>query len=515
MTDPTIARIVLALHAHLPYVRIPDKKFPLQELWLYQAITESYIPLILCFRELIEEKVDFNITLSISPTLLSMLSDEYYKFKYQEYLRTLLDLLRRKSSNSEGGQKHSIVGLLNKIQEISNFYIEIKRNIIKELKILSQSGKVNLITTSATHSLMPLFRFSDNLIRSQIEIGQRVFENNFGFVPDGFWLPEMGYYANLDKILSEYNIKYTFLDTHSVYLGAGRPSYGNFYPSITSSGVKILPRDLPLSNTIWSARTGYPGDYRYREFHFDYTYSLSDLELHEFQIDRIPFGLKIYRITGNDKPKEFYNHEEAMEIVNAHSEDFIKKIRERALVIKQHINRTPVFTLPFDTELFGHWWYEGPEFLKQVIKKLSASKNIELIAPSDIQDKNLEVVIPAECSWGREGYFKSWTNPDCSWIYPVLAHLDVRYKNILMNNKSEASAQAMKELLLASASDWTFLISNDTSSDYGKLRLADHINTAKKIIDEIESGTVDNKFLTERHALYPIFDCVKDIWELN
>ncbi len=310
------------------------------------------------------------------------------------------------------------------------------------------------------------------------------------------------------KYFSEFNIKYTFLDAHSVYLGHGRPSYGNFYPSITNSGIKILPRDLPLSNTIWSATKGYPGDYRYREFHFDYTYSLNDSELSEFQIDRIPFGLKIYRITGNDKPKEFYDRKEALETVNTHSDDFINKIRERALLVKQHIKKTPVFTLPFDAELFGHWWYEGPEFLKQVIKKISISKDIELIVPPDIQDENLDIVIPAECSWGREGYFKSWTNPECSWIYPELAHLDVRYKNLITSENSEASFQAMKELLLASASDWTFLIGNDTSRDYGKLRLTDHINTAKKLIDDIESGNVDNKFLSERHALYPIFDCM-------
>jgi 1,4-alpha-glucan branching enzyme len=515
MDNHTKARVILALHAHLPYVRIPDKRFPLQELWLYQALTESYIPLILCFRELIEEKINFNITLSISPTLVSMLSDEYYKTKYQDYLRTLLEILRIKSSNSEGGQKHSLAGLLNKIQTISNFYIEIKRNVISELKTLSQSGKVNIITTSATHALLPLFRFSGNLIRNQIKISQCVFKNEFGFVPEGFWLPEMGYYANLDKILSEFNIKYTFLDAHSVYLGSGRPSCGNFYPSVTKSGVKILPRDLPLSNTIWAAKTGYPGDYSYREFHFDYTYSLNDSELNEYQIDRIPFGLKIFRITGNDKPKEFYNHEEAMRTVNIHSEDYINKIRERAKLVKQHINNTPVFTLPFDAELFGHWWYEGPEFLKQIIKKISASKDIELIAPSEIENENLDIVIPAESSWGREGYFKSWTNPESSWIYPELAHLDVRYNNIMSNDNSKASFQAMKELLLASASDWTFLISNDTSRDYGKLRLTDHINTATKIINDIESEKVDDNFISSRHDIYPIFDCAYNCLNLN
>ncbi|MBN2401507.1 MAG: DUF1957 domain-containing protein [Spirochaetes bacterium] len=508
MSDTINAGIIFALHAHLPYVRIPDKKFPLQELWFYQALTESYIPLILCFRELIEEKINFNITFSISPTLLSMLSDDYYKIKYQAYLNTLLELLKRKTLNSDNGLKQSLTGLADNVQKISNFYISVKKDIIGELKKLSKSGKINLITTSATHALLPLFRFSDNLIRSQIEIGQLVFKKEFGFVPDGFWLPEMGYYANLDTILDEFNIKYTFLDAHSVYLGQDRPSYGSFFPSITNTGLKILPRDIPLSNTIWSARTGYPGDYRYREFHFDYTYSLSESELNEFQIDRIPFGLKIYRITGNDIHKEYYNHEEAMETVKVHSEDFINKIRERALLIKNHIKRTPVFTLPFDAELFGHWWHEGPEFLKQVIKKISILKDIALFSPTDLRNKNLDSVIPAECSWGREGYFKSWTNPECMWIYPELAHLDVRYKNVISKINTQASAQAIKELLLASASDWTFLISNNTSVDYGKMRLAEHINAAKKIIGGLESEITDHGLLTERHALYPLFDFI-------
>ncbi len=504
MADSGKTKIVLALHAHLPYVRIPEKRFPLQELWLYQALTESYIPLIMCIRSLLEEKLNFNITLSISPTLISMLSDDYYKLKYEDYLRTIMELLRRKAPNSDSDQKHSLSVLLNRIQTVSNYYIEIKRDIIDELKKLSHSGSLNIITTSATHAILPLFRFSDNLIKNQIDTGLRVFKNAFGFMPEGFWLPEMGYYANLDDVLTNYKIKYTFLDAHSVYLTTDRPSYGNFYPSITKSGLKIFPRDLPLSNTIWSAQSGYPGDYRYREFHFDFTYSLSDSDLTEFNIDRIPFGLKIYKITGDKKPKEYYNYEEAMNIVNMHSEDFINKINERALSIKNHLKINPVFTLPFDAELFGHWWYEGPEFLKEVIRKLASSKDTELISPAEIEDNDLELITPAESSWGREGFFKSWTDPECSWIYPSLARIDARYNNIEDNNQ-KASIQVMKEIMLASASDWTFLIANDTSGDYGKKRIYEHIDAAKKILAEIESGKPDEAFISKRQGLYPIF----------
>ncbi|MFH0974450.1 MAG: 1,4-alpha-glucan branching protein domain-containing protein [Spirochaetota bacterium] len=505
MNGSTHVKVVLALHAHLPYIRIPDRKFPLQELWLFQAITETYIPLLQCFNELIEEKISFNITISLSPTLISMLSDEYYKRKYHQYLGMMLELLRKKSANSNGEEKSSLLSLLNNLQSVSNYYIEIKEDILRELRKLSESGHINLITTSATHALLPLFRFSEDFIGSQIGIGQAVFEKAFGFVPEGFWLPEMGYCANLDKMLGRFNIKYTFLEAHSVYLTKGSPSYGNFYPSITESGLKIFPRELHLSNVIWSAKSGYPGDPRYREFHFDYIYSLSDTELNEFGLDRIPFGLKIYKITGGEKPKEFYNNREAAETARAHADDFVARIRERAATVRRHMHRNPVFTLPFDAELFGHWWYEGPVFLKHVIRNIASSPDIDLIQPADINGSELDIVAPAESSWGRGGYFKSWINPECSWIYPKLALLDARYKNIISDKVSEASAQAIKELLLASSSDWPFLIANETSVDYGRMRLEDHINTAKKILDEIEAGNVDEKFLHERASLYPLF----------
>jgi 1,4-alpha-glucan branching enzyme len=498
-------KILLALHAHLPYIKIPDKRFPLQELWLFQALTESYIPLILCFRSLLEDKIDFKITFSISPTLLSMLSDEYYKQKYDDYLRTLMELLRRRLSSSTGDQKKALYTLLNRVQTISNFYIEIKRDIINEIKILSQTGSVKLITTSATHAILPLFRFSDNIIRTQIETGIRSFKNAFGFKPDGFWLPEMGYFTGLDKLLSGIGVKYSFLEAHSVYLTDTRPSYGNYLPSITNSGLIIFPRELNLSNTIWSATTGYPGDNRYREFHFDYTFSLSDNELNQLGIEKIPFGLKIYKITGKDKPKEYYDYEAAMQIVKIHSDDFINKINERSSLIQKHTGKNPVFTLPFDAELFGHWWYEGPEFLKQVIHKISLSKEIELISPEEIDGSELEEVEPAESSWGREGFFKSWTNPECAWIYPKLSQIDAKYNNIC-NNNTIASQRVMKEIMLASASDWTFFIANETSGDYARQRLEEHINAANKLLSGIEEGNPDEAFILKRDKLYPVFN---------
>ncbi len=509
--DLTKARIILALHAHLPYIRIPEKKFPLQELWLFQSITECYIPLIVCLNELIEEDIEFNITLSLSPTLLSMLGDNYYKDKYKNYLQTLRNLIRKISANPKDDIEHAVSALRHRIQKIADFHEKANGDIINEFRKLSQDNRVNLITTAATHALFPLFRFSEHLIDKQIDTGLREFEKSFGFRPDGFWLPEMGYYANLDKILRDNNLKYTFLDAHSVYFAKKNPTYGNFYPAKTDNGITIFPREMALSNIIWSAGTGYPGDYRYREFHFDYTYSLTDSELNDLEIDKIPFGLKIYRITGEDRLKEFYNPENAMAVIEEHSSDFIKKIIDRANQIGSRIDKIPVFTLPFDAELFGHWWYEGPEFLKKIIKKISASKEIRLVSPGDPDvTADLESITPAESSWGNEGSFQTWMNPESSWIYPEIA--DLYYRLIAASNSSEkAVKQAFREILLASSSDWTFFIANGNSKDYGKMRLKDHISSAKKIIESIESGNIDEEFILQRESLYPIFNDMSDI----
>ncbi len=500
----TKVKIVLALHAHLPYVRNPEEKFPMQELWLHHAITECYIPLILCFRELVNNNINFNITLSFSPTLLCMLSDDYYKTKYRDYLRTIGELLEKKISVCRDTElKEALLFLSHRIEKTSEFYNEIQGDIINQFSQLKGSG-LNLITTAATHALLPLLRFSPGLIQSQIDIGQKTFGKKFGFIPDGFWLPEMGYFADLDKILRKFDIKYTFLEAHSVFLGNQRPSYGNFYPSVTGAGLKIFPRDLPLSNAIWSANKGYPGHPAYREFHYDYTFSLNKKELAEYGVDKIPFGLKIYRISGNEQPKKYYNYKTAIETVEQDSDDFIKRIRERTLVIQKHINRTPVLTLPFDAELFGHWWYEGPEFLKQVITKIANSGDIEIVSPSQVEDNFSEQIKPAESSWGREGFFTSWTNPECTWIYPVLADLDSRYNELEIKNNA-TSSQALKEILLASSSDWTFLIANDTSADYAKMRLKDHLSSAGKIINSIEAGKTDEQYILKRNELYPVF----------
>lgn len=507
-TGKVKAYIVLVLHAHLPYIRIPERRFPLQELWLFQAITECYIPIIKTLQTLIKENTFFNITISLSPTLISMLDDYYYKDKYRDYIKTLLKLIDLIEDRGDGIPTSTIAWLREKIEAVNRYHENINGDLLREFRMLSADERINIITSTATHAVLPLFRFNDDFIQRQIDAGLGVFEDSFGSRPRGIWLPEMGYHSGLDGILRDCDIEYTFLDAHSIYLSnSAMPSYGNFFPSITERGLTVYPREMALSSIIWSAHTGYPGDFRYREFHFDYTYSLPEKTLKEIGIEKMPFGLKIYRITGENDNKDFYDHGNAMTAVSSHCENFIDRTIERAEQIMEKIGRPPVFTLPFDAELFGHWWHEGPDFISMLIKKISGMDEIEMISPMALAGSpDLESTTPAESSWGDEGFFKVWLHPECTWLYPEIAGLYNRLENLREEKKEKrALEQALREIFLASSSDWVFFIANNSSKDYGNMRIRDHLDAAERIIDSVERGKIDEKFLQQRSSRYPIF----------
>lgn len=499
------ARVLIVLHAHLPYVRIPGERFPLQELWLYQNMHECYLPLIRMLSSLVSDRLDFSITLSLSPTLLAMLADEYYREKFRYYLLSLRELYMKIQPAGNEKMREARDYFERKTGDILGWYDSLGGDLIAGFRHLAESGKVRLITTAATHALLPAFRFSGELIHRQIDIGLGEFERYFGSRPRGFWLPEMGYYTGLDGILRDSGIMHTFLEAHSVYLGSEIPSRGNFFPPVSPAGVRIFPRELLLSNAIW-ATMGYPRDESYREFHYDYTYSVEGRDLADAGVERIPFGLKLYRVTGGTRPKDYYRPDEARSVILAHADDFLARIRARAEEVLGVTGVPPVFTLPFDAELFGHWWHEGPDFLREIISRIAGSDDIALVSPESFQDdKDVEVIEPSESSWGRNATFETWLGSGTMGAYTGIALLHQRLNNIPGEEASRLTDQALKEILLAQSSDWTFLIATDSSSDYGRMRLEEHITAAERLISSSEKKVADEAFLSERESLYPLF----------
>jgi 1,4-alpha-glucan branching enzyme len=503
------ADIILVLHAHLPYVRIPQLRFPLQELWLFQSLVESYIPLLIMLEDLVDS--DFTITFSLSPTLLSMIADEYFQEKCRDYMITVADRLGETSAKRSAPFAAAASFMHSQVERVIHYYDQVNGDLIGRFRKLSERGVINLITTCATHALLPAFRFNSDLIRLQVMVGLQEFEHHFGFTPRGFWLPEMGYFSGLDRILSDLGIEYTFIDTAGVYRSGEIPRRGAFSHLVSTTGLFFFARDRILSRILWSSKIGYPGDYRYREFHHT-AMPVRDDDTMKGKVE-IPIGLKLYRITGEDRAKEWYCPDGAVNAVVEHSRNFVEQLFQRGQLVQDIIQQVPLFTLPFDAELFGHWWYEGPAFLSEVIRKISCSDALQLVSPEAVLKRgSVEQVQPSESSWGSGDLFSTWLKSECLWLYPRIMELFAEVRPLLHKKTHEdAVVQAVKELLLAQSSDWTFLISTRNSEDYARHRLDEHLDAAERIIQSLKSGALEQDFLSERMKCYPLFTDLREV----
>ena len=303
--------LALILHAHLPFVRHPEHEEFLEEDWLFEAITESYIPLLFMMQRLVSDGVPFKLTMSITPTLCAMLRDPLLQSRYVRYLEDRIDLSQREIERNRNNEQLRALSefYCKRFTECRQLFVdEWKSDLVSVFAKLQYSGSLELIASAATHGLLPLLQQSPEAVRAQILIGCDIFREAFGAKPAGFWLPECAYAPGLENILQEANLRWFILDTHGVMFGEPPPRSAIFAPYFTAAGPAAFGRDGESSRQVWSAEEGYPGDPSYRDFYRDIGYDLPADYLWPKSHNYIPrfSGLKYHRVTGG-KEKEFYD----------------------------------------------------------------------------------------------------------------------------------------------------------------------------------------------------------------
>src|SRR3989338_4912612 len=359
--------LCLVLHGHLPYVRHPEHEDFLEEDWLYEAITETYLPLIDVFNGLLQDNVPFRITLSLSPTLISMLEDTLLQDRYVRHLDRLIELTDREKHRTQSQPEfHSLANFyhdrFHRNKEV--FVNQYKKNLITAFAQLHQSGAVELITCGATHGYLPLLESYPSAVKAQLQVGLDCFEKAFGFRPKGFWLPECGFHPAQEKLLHEAGIEYTFVDSHGILFASPRPRYGIFAPCYTPSSVAVFGRAPEQSRSVWSSKEGNPGDPAYREFYRDIAFDL-DYDYMRPYINgdgtRTATGIKYYRITGETDHKEPYQRQWALSRAAEHAGNFMFNREKQIEHLYQKMGRPPIITAPYDAELLLHCWFEVPQ----------------------------------------------------------------------------------------------------------------------------------------------------------
>lgn len=516
--------LALVLHAHLPYVRHPERPQFLEEDWFFEALTETYIPLINTFDRLVDDGVPFRVTVSMSPPLASMITDPLLQERYDRHLNRLVTLAEQEVERTRWQPEFRDLArmYLDRFLAVRHtFQKKYDRNLIHAFKHLEDAGRLEMITSAATHGYLPLMSLYREAVRAQVGMGVQTFARLFGHAPQGMWLPECGYYPGLDSVLREYGIRYFFTDSHGIMHAQPRPKYGVFAPIFCPSGVAAFGRDMESSKQVWSATEGYPGDPDYREFYRDIGY---DLEydyirpfLHEDGL-RSNTGIKYYRITGRTADKQPYVPWIARERAATHAGNFMFNREKQLEYLAEFLDRPPIVVSPYDAELFGHWWFEGPEWLEFLIRKVAYDqRNFRLITPRDYLDlypKN-QVAVPSESSWGYKGFHEVWLEGSNDWVYRHL-HKAAERMTELADAYPQADGwvrralnQAARELLLAQASDWAFIMKTGTMTAYAIRRTKDHLHRFTCLYDSIKSGHIDEPWLWDieyKDNIFPDMD---------
>ncbi|MCL6584755.1 MAG: DUF1957 domain-containing protein [bacterium] len=503
------AYFCLILHAHLPFVRHPEQDECLEERWLFEAINESYLPLLQVLENLVEEGVDFRLTLSLSPTLMAMLVDPLLQERFIRYLDRLIELAEKEILRNRHHQELLPLSSLYHEKFLTNkrlFQQRYERNLLSAFSHFQTLGKLEIITCPATHGYLPLLKMNPSSVRAQIAVALDYYQKVFGQTSRGIWLPECGYYPGLDQLLRSFGLRFFFLDTHGLAYAHPRPKYLVYAPVYCPSGVAAFGRDQRSARQVWSAQEGYPADPDYREFYRDVGHDLDYEYIRPYlhQNLRVDTGIKYYRITGSGRHKDFYHPPKALARAREHARDCFRSHESYSLFLSRQMDRPPLFVAPYDAELFGHWWYEGPDWLNFLIREIAASGgSLRMITPSEYLERFPinQVVQPAASSWGWKGYNEMWLNSTNKWIYPPLfkaAQLMEFLAARFAGSNAEvrrALNQASRELLLAQGSDWAFIIHNKTCVQYAIRRTIAHLEQFNRICHQVLAGSIDTDWL--------------------
>src|SRR5947199_599026 len=479
--------LALILHAHLPFVRHPEHEHFLEEEWFFEALTETYIPLQRMMQRLLDDRVPFKLTMSITPTLCAMLQDQLLRDRYVRHLELLIDLAAReqKRTRKDPGLRKLADFYFELFSEDRRLFVqEYKYDLLSVFRWLRQTGALEIIASAATHGLLPILQQqSPQAARAQVLIGRDMHADLFGTRPAGFWLPECGYIPGLDCTLQEADLRWFVLDAHGLLFANPRPCRSIYAPYYTPPGPVAFARDPDASRQVWSAHRGYPGDPAYREFYRDIGFDLPMQHLGPIARGIRKFsGVKYHRITGPGNDKQQYDRTAAENTAAKHAIHFMEQRREQILEIGKS-GFSPIIIAPFDAELFRHWWFEGPIFLEQFLRHTAKQSDLFLTTPSEYlaAHPTQQIVEAAASTWGQNGHLAVWLDPSNAWIYPQLQAAlqrmseiarrasDVVGQPLRLPSKQVAGdapaqqftdrvlKQLARELLLAQSSDWAFL----------------------------------------------------------
>ncbi len=516
MDRPSLA---LILHAHLPWVRHPEHERFLEESWFYESVAECYLPLLRVLGGWARDRVPGRITLSVSPTLGAMWDDSLLRQRFRRWLEARVELGEQETFRTRWLGPLNAVALFHRdrFRALLEFWDAIHGDLSAAWRDLATAGVVELMPCAGTHGLLPFLVDQPGSLRAQCALAQAEHRRRFGQTATGLWLPECSYRREIEPMVRAAGFRWFVLETHGLHHAEPVPRHAHWAPVLTPQGLAAFARDPASARQVWSRETGYPGDPCYRDFYQDLGFEL-DADYVEPCLPapgiRGFTGFKYRRITGPTDDKEPYDRNAALERVRVHAAHFVEARLADLGKAAQGQEGALVTTAPYDAELFGHWWFEGPEFI-DAVGRIAAEKGLELVTPSAFLAEHPRQALaqPAASSWGEHGYWRLWLNEGNAWIQSHLRPADRRMAEMVAATDEHDTTRwallktAGRELLLAQASDWPFILRTGTSPDYARRRVVRHLENFWKLADVWrDGGGAQPSLPDETPDLFPTLD---------
>ncbi|MBI3077539.1 MAG: DUF1957 domain-containing protein [Deltaproteobacteria bacterium] len=512
-------RFCLVLHTHLPYL-LNHGRWPHGSDWLNEAAVECYLPLLDMLQRLARDRVPARLTLNLSPVLTEQLASDRFRQEFDFFLETRL----RYCEDNRGYFQRTGQTALARLADFWEAYFQRMRQIVDGLKgnlvtgfaELEASGHVEIITCAATHGYLPLLSRDESLhlqLRTAVETHRR----HFGRPPRGIWLPECAYRPRgpwqppagtggaaqaalrpgLEELLALYGLRFFVADTHLLQGGQTLSAYRDFFPVLRGLATAQEPparqqpsrspyrpylvaspggrgeavafiRDPKSTLQVWSRDAGYPGDEWYLEFHKKH----------------FPGGMRYWRVTGPGVDlgdKAVYEPQRAEARALDHARHFVALTAEILRGHEREAREYGTLCAPYDAELFGHWWFEGPRWLEEVFRELGQTEIRPATLSEALESSGLlEPLMLPEGSWGEGGDHRVWVNRETEWTWQRIYEAEQALAGWSAPPAGASPllrrllAQACRELLLLQASDWQFLITTWSARDYAEQRFTEH-----------------------------------------
>jgi 1,4-alpha-glucan branching enzyme len=516
---PARGQFLLTLHSHLPLV-LGHGRWPHGSDWLSEVTIGCYLPLIEMLDGLAGEGRGAQVTINVSPVLCEQLAHPSFRPEIEAFLQQRLESVEENRTQFERTGKTDLADLTRfwerTYRRVLTQFETLDGNVLGAFRRLADAGTVELITSAATHGYLPLLGREES-IDLQLRVGVATHLRHFGGPPRGVWLPECGYRPRyewtppagqlkgkvrrrrrgIEEFLAAHGLQYFITDAHLLRGGDPLSSYRDYFPALRAvSGVAehpayrrdrtpyqsyvvasrggvgeavVFTRDPRTTLQVWSREVGYPGDGSYLEFHKKH----------------FPGGIRYWRVTDPKSDladKVIYNPRRAAEAVAGHAVHFAQLVGDVLEAEGLRASRPVVTCNPYDTELFGHWWFEGPLFLGEVLRRLPA-EGIEVGTLGAYLDQHAptEAITLLEGSWGEGGDHRVWLNRDTEWTWEMAYAAEEEFWTLAGGIAWEGGpllrrvmAQLARELLLLQASDWPFLITTWAARDYAETRFAEH-----------------------------------------